>query len=105
MDNNMKKGAIFLLLAIFLVSCTQQISNKEEIQDSNASIGFIGCSNTRQTVYGYGLAGGQNIWEVEMDNIHDYDSGAVFQWINNDEHFWEVFDKYHNNNPQTNKIW
>src|SRR3989344_4432747 len=103
----MKKELIILLLVIFLVSCTQQISNEEEVKKSigNASIGFIGCTNKRQTVYVYGLAGGQNIWEVEMDNIHDYDSGGVYQWINNDEHFWEVFDKYHNNNPQTNKIW
>ena len=36
--------------------------------------------------------------------MHDMDSGSIAEWANN-PHFWEVFDRYLTQNPQTTKVW
>lgn len=78
----------------------------EEI--SSASIGYIGCSNTKQTVYGYHAVGGKNIWVGSERRLHDYDGGAVIDWARGAEKgkgFWKVFDRYLAENPHTTAVW
>ncbi|MBS3168661.1 hypothetical protein J4216_06040 [Candidatus Woesearchaeota archaeon] len=115
----MKKDIIFcfILIIIILSGCNnikekffQDNSNniQTDNQISQRTIGFIGCSNTRQTVYGYRWSDGKEIWKVDMDNIHDYDSGSVFQWAKDAEEgsgFWNVFDQHLRENPKTTKVW
>ena len=71
----------------------------------NATIGYIGCSNTRQTINGYRTVGGTEIWEPNEALLHDYDSGAVENWARMEEGFWRAFNNYLEWNPNTTKIW
>ena len=88
------------MIVLSITACTENIA--ESIPDR--TIGVIGCSNTFQSVYGYRWAGGEKLWYVHRDNMHDYDSGAVVQWVH-DRNFWEVFDKYLSQNSKTSKVW
>lgn len=101
----MNKSFLTILFLIFLVyfGCTEQISEKPT--ESHTSIGFVGCSNTRQTVQGYNLVGGKAIWVVDERNIHEYDGGAVRNWAEKENKFWKIFDNYLKNNPNTSAIW
>jgi len=115
----MKKGTIclFIIIIITLTGCSniqERFSQDDfnniqtEIPVSKRTIGYIGCSNTRQTVYGYRWAEGNQIWNVNINNIHDYDSGSVAQWAKDAEKgkgFWEIFDRELLRNPETKKIW
>ncbi len=96
---------LFLITILILTSCAPDLSPPER----QGSIGFIGCSNTRQTVQGYQWAGGQQLWMVDEDAVHEYDGGAVLNWANSDEkgydEFWEIFDAYIAHNPATGKVW
>jgi hypothetical protein len=76
--------------------------------DTNATIGFIGCSNTSQSVMGYRLSGGAAMWKIPDSHLHDYDSGTVLDWADTageDNKFWKKFDEYLAANPNTKKIW
>ena len=75
--------------------------------DMSATVGFIGCSNTSQSVMGYRLSGGELMWEVPDSHLHDYDSGTVVDWANDsgENTFWKKFDAYLAANPNTKKIW
>ncbi|MBI2148375.1 hypothetical protein HYU23_01745 [Candidatus Woesearchaeota archaeon] len=103
---------VFILLFIILILISGCVTNnniatKSEVQNSNITVGYVGCSNTRQTVYGYQLVEGNDIWVVNMDNIHDYDSGSVNAWARDVEinKFWEVFNNHLAQYPKTNTIW
>jgi len=97
-----KEVIVFLIL--ILGACDQNNSSLEKIP-TDRTIGVVGCSNTFQSVYGYRWAGGNQLWYVHRDNMHDYDSGAVMQWANAEQNFWETFDKYLTTNPKTSKVW
>lgn len=76
--------------------------------NTDTTVGFIGCSNTSQSVMGYRLSGGRAMWEIPESHLHDYDSGTVVDWANTTEEgntFWEKFDGYLAANPNTKKIW
>ena len=78
----------------------------QEVPES--SIGFIGCSNTRQTVQGYNFAGGKKLWPVDENKIHEYDGGAVLDWVRDiekEDRFWRIFDEYLEENPNTKAVW
>ena len=79
------------------------IKETESNKIQSASVGFIGCSNTRQTVYGYRWVGGEKMWKVEMNNLHDYDSGSIREWAKGAEknRYWEIFDQHLAENPNT----
>ena len=89
----------------------------EEYSADEASIGYIGCSNTMQTIAAYwsGDYGGKGansgddlLWTFYEDEIHEYDSGAVVDWSRGAENgntFWETFDRYLENNPNTKAIF
>lgn len=99
---------VLLIILIFIINDFNEIG--EDLGgESKASIGFIGCSNTRQTVQGYQFTGGENIWFVKERDIHEYDGGAVLNWAKETErenkNLWKVFDKYLKRNPNTKKIW
>lgn len=69
-----------------------------------ATIGYIGCSNTRETVEGYHRLGGQNMWSYDKR----YDAGAVVDWAKGAEtgnKYWRVFDDLLAKHPQTHIIW
>jgi len=114
-----KRGIIlFILIMIIIVAIVffLNIKNDSEEIDKDqsaleirqATVGFIGCSNTHQTVYGYRWAQGKNIWLVERNSIHDYDSGSVVQWardIEEENQFWNVFDEHLKRNPNTHEVW
>lgn len=74
------------------------------MKDHAVSVGYIGCSNTRQTVEGYQLLGGTKMWPYEKR----YDSGAVRDWAQNAEKgnkYWGVFDELLAVHPNTRAIW
>ena len=98
----MKKEIAFLLFLILMVSCTQQPNvetNPEEI-----TIGYIGCSNTRETVEGYYHMGGKKMWSYERR----YGSGTILDWSRNldkGSKYWKVFDELLEKHPNTKSIW
>ncbi len=74
------------------------------MKDRAASVGYIGCSNTRQTVEGYQLLGGTKMWPYEKR----YDSGTVVDWARNAEKgnkYWDVFDELLDRHPNTRAVW
>jgi len=73
-------------------------------ENLEASIGYIGCSNTRETVEGYHRVGGTNMWPYDKR----YDSGSVVDWAQNAESgnkYWNVFDDLLKEYPNTHTIW
>lgn len=102
----MKKGIIFIAsLFLILLGCTQQQSNLEmnSQDDEFRTIGFIGCSNTRETVEGYHYMGGKKIWDYERR----YGSGTILDWSKNLEEsiYWDVFDELLQKYSKTKTIW
>lgn len=73
--------------------------------DPDATIGFIGCSNTAQSVIGYHMAGGDDLWKLPDARKHDFDSGTVREWVNIGNDFWHTFDRYLGAHPNTRLIW
>ncbi|MEK6900259.1 MAG: hypothetical protein AABX05_03990, partial [Nanoarchaeota archaeon] len=98
----MKKKTYFLLLiGLFLVSCA---SETPDVEDISVTIGYIGCSNTRETVEGYHYLGGKKMWDYERR----YGSGTVLDWskdLDEESRYWEVFDQLLKKHPQTKNIW
>lgn len=80
------------------------LKNAATMKDHAVSIGYVGCSNTRQTVEGYQLLGGTKMWPYEKR----YDSGAVRDWALNagkGNKYWDVFDELLERHPNTRSIW
>lgn len=80
----------------------------DEYSADVASIGYVGCSNTMQTIVSYDLAGGRRLWAFDEDELHEYDGGAVADWSKGAEQgnsFWENFDRYLENSPNTKAIF
>ncbi|TSC79961.1 MAG: amidase [Candidatus Peregrinibacteria bacterium Gr01-1014_25] len=74
------------------------------MKDHAVSIGYIGCSNTRQTVEGYQRLGGTKMWPYEKR----YDGGAVRDWAQDAERgnkYWDVFDELLEEHPNTRAVW
>ncbi len=110
----MKNWVVFfiaLLIGVAIGFIGPRIINDEYSRDNfgyddewKANIGYLGCSNTRETVHGYHLTGGSNIWLPDME----YNSGAVKEWVDgveNGNEWWETFDKHLEENPDTKIIW
>src|SRR3989338_345651 len=82
----------------------KEMQQPEKSELKEGPIGYLGCSNTIQTVQGYYLVGGKKIWKPDMR----YDSGSVAQWVDgikNENRFWKAFDDNLRENPGTNAIW
>ncbi len=75
------------------------------LPETVGDIGFIGCSNTSQTVFGYFLEGGERFWSFSESDLHQYDGGAAISWAQNRNGYWETFDTFWRMNPETNTIW
>lgn len=89
-----------------LVSCVQQQSDLEKNSEENElrTVGYIGCSNTRETVEGYHHVGGKKMWDYERR----YGSGTILDWSRNLDQvnkYWNVFDDNLKRYPKTNTIW
>src|SRR3989344_5511573 len=100
----MKKKLVFILFLILLISCTQSNVGTDSQEDKSKTIGFIGCSNTRETVEGYYHVGGNKMWDYERR----YGSGTILDWSRNldkDSKYWNVFDKLLEKYPETKIIW
>ena len=93
------KKLIIVILLLALCSCTQ---TSPDVDDS-LTIGFIGCSNTRETVEGYHYVGGTKMWDYERH----YGSGTLLDWSRDvdDSTYWNVFDKLLKKYPNTKTIW
>lgn len=104
MKKEVKLALLILLSACVLPSEDQSDGAVNNPDQDQRTVGFIGCSNTGQTLYGYRLAGGTKMWYVNQDTLHGYDGGSVIEWVRNDD-FWELFDKHLAQNPNTNKVW
>ena len=95
----------FSLILIVLVSaCVDQEQHGNPLEVSHVSIGYIGCSNTRETVEGYHRVGGTEMWDYDKR----YDAGAVADWSRNAEmgnKYWDVFDSFLKENPNTTVVW
>lgn len=68
---------------------------------SQIIIGYAGCSITYQTVEGYWMADGRNMWPPEQR----YDDGGVFNWGNPRRPFIKIFDENLQKYPATRIIW
>ena len=92
---------VMALLILVLTSCAQQQQN--DIPDTDRTIGFIGCSNTRETVEGYHYMGGTQMWDYDRH----YGSGTILDWSKDvdDSIYWDVFDKLLEKYPNTKTIW
>lgn len=115
----MKKSVILILIIVALIfvfviffrkNLAERISDwnnspESEVQQTvEATIGYIGCSNTRETVEGYHRVGGEKMWSYDKR----YDSGAVLDWAREAEtgnKYWDVFDELLIENPNTKIIW
>src|SRR3989338_5864238 len=108
----MKKEALILILLLLLLSfvgCSfppfQGNSEGADSSDSSlVTIGFIGCSNTLETVEGYSHVGGKKMWDYERR----YGSGTILDWsqhLDEGSKYWDVFDELLEKYPNTNTIW
>ena len=82
--------------------------DSEDYSANDASIGYLGCSNTMQTAASYWFAGGKTLWDFDEDELHEYDGGAVIDWskeTKNEDKFWKTFDRYLENSPNTKAVW
>lgn len=83
--------------------------DKDEYSADTASVGYVGCSNTMQTIAAYWFSGGMTLWAFDEKELHQYDGGAVANWANENEkdyeHFWGTFDRYVEKSPNTKAIF
>ena len=103
-----KEASLLLVLSILLAGCAPGAPPEGIPPGAEApsfSVGYIGCSNTKQTVYGYHWVGGANIWPADERRLHDYDNGAVVNWRKDGNRFWDAFDDYLEENPITDAVW
>lgn len=80
----------------------------EDYSPNDASIGYLGCSNTMQTAASYWFAGGRTLWGFDEGELHEYDGGAVLDWsrgAENGNDLWKAFDRYLESNPNTKAVW
>lgn len=106
----MKRGWLFLVPLAFLAgfaTCYAWITFIPEPleTDPDTTIGFIGCSNTAQSVIGYRMAGGDDMWKIPDGREHNFDGGAVVDWFDIGNSFWRTFDRYLGANPNTRVVW
>lgn len=95
-------GIIFIIFVAGAATAAYLFFNRDSTTD--ASIGYIGCSNTRETVEGYHRTGGTKMWSYDKR----YDAGAVIDWAreaNAGNKYWNVFDDLLTKNPATKTIW
>jgi len=108
---------LLMLVSILLFACAPEEApaadepseDVEEVQtignsmQEKVSIGYIGCSNTRETVEGYHYLGGKKMWDYERR----YGSGTLLDWSRNleDSKYWDVFDELLKKHPETKTIW
>ena len=102
----MKKIIFISFLFLIFAGCIQQQLNLDIIsqEDESRTIGFIGCSNTRETVEGYHRVGGEKMWDYERR----YGSGTLLDWsrnVNERSEYWDVFDGFLQRHPKTKTIW
>lgn len=66
-------------------------------------IGYVGCSNTWQTIEGYHSAGGTQFWDADSR----YGGGNVTAWYNelDDQGHWKLFDEHLADHPETSSVW
>ncbi len=68
---------------------------------TSGPIGFVGCSNSRDTVLGYHNDGGTKMW---VPPATAYGGGTVFRWTQ-DTKYWSGFDSLNADHPGTKVIW
>src|SRR5438874_1123281 len=86
-------------------ACSSSSMTAPQIPSPSGIVGYIGCSNTWQTVAGYhDFAGGSNIWEADPN----YGGGDVVSWasdISNNNFYWSEFAKLYAGHPETKNLW
>ncbi|MEO7191355.1 MAG: hypothetical protein ABI051_09895 [Vicinamibacterales bacterium] len=94
-------GIVPVLLAWACSSATMT----SPLSPSAPLVGYIGCSNTWQTVAGYhDFAGGTHIWESDPN----YGGGDVVSWgsqTSNSNSYWSEFAKLYAGHPETKTLW
>ncbi|MEK7640528.1 MAG: hypothetical protein AAB389_00835 [Patescibacteria group bacterium] len=70
-------------------------------------IGFVGCSNSRDTVQGYYSIGGKRIWRPLQNTT--YGGGTPVSWFNglkdSNSKYWKEFDAMNAANPGAKNLW
>lgn len=120
--NKIKSSVLAAFLLLTLISCsttTEPVHSVKQqpfvtpipsIQDKGA-IGFIGCSNTGQTVDGYHAVGGKRIWAVDRSvSINQgayppFGGGTPNRWAEDNSPYWPIFDEYLALHPDTKTVW
>ena len=114
-ESTMKRAAV-LILVFLLVGCVktpEPIPNTPPVISDDSAIGFIGCSNTGQTVNGYYAAGGERIWAVDKSvainqgTYPPFGGGTVNKWSETLDNniYWDIFDEYLALHPDTKTVW
>lgn len=76
-------------------------SNAGSATNVAGPIGFVGCSNSRDTVLGYRADGGTKMW---VPTTNTYGGGTVVSWQTDAQYFGE-FDQFLSNYPTTKVVW
>lgn len=104
------KLILFLLLIAFLtgvrlvVHRLRPMDVSVDLDPTSVSVGYIGCSNTIQTVLGYYQVGGKRLWPPDMR----YDAGGVSDWAKDTSAknpYWAAFDDLLRQFPNTDRVW
>ncbi len=70
-------------------------------------IGFVGCSNSRDTVQGYHAVGGKRIWNPPANDT--YGGGTPVAWAkgigDSTNKYWNEFDVMNKANPGAKTLW
>lgn len=128
--NTLIKNGILIIFLLALISCTTPapvvrepvpvvtqppIVNEPPVVKIEGPIGFIGCSNTGQTVDGYHAVGGTRIWAVDRSlavnkgGYPPFGGGTPNKWAENlstdNNAYWKTFDAYLAMHPDTKIVW
>lgn len=100
-------GVLLALSAIAYVVFNERRTDDFDVpvESEKVHIGYMGCSNTIQTVAGYALVGGRRLWPPDVR----YNAGAVANWYegvgNEDDRWWNAFRTLFDEFPQTDTVW
>lgn len=116
------KNGVWTIFLLALISCSPDSEpaptinqppfvNEPPAINNGETIGFIGCSNTGQTIEGYHAVGGTRIWAVERSiSINQgmyppFGGGTPNRWAEDNSPYWPIFDEYLSLHPDTKTVW
>jgi hypothetical protein len=90
------------LAALAVTASTPAAARAQGPPPAGGTVGYLGCSMTRDSVAAYRHMGGRRLWETI-----DYGGGGLARWENGKYHapYWARFDAALAAHPETAEIW